>query len=101
MSRRAMALAATASGIVSVTAALALLTSVLLGQEQSGPMVFAAVVLGGAASLAMMTFLALYVYLDAKSRGMNGVFWALLVVVFAGFPGFVVYILIRPHLRTS
>ncbi len=101
MGRRTMALSSIFSGIVSVAAALALVAAILVGPRPDPLMTLVALILCCVASAAMMIFLSLYVYLDAQSRGMKGALWAFLVLLFAGFPGFVVYLLVRPARRAA
>ena len=45
--------------------------------------------------LCVPLLIAIYVYRDAKRRGMNGALWALIAVIVPALMGFVVYLLTR------
>lgn len=102
MNTRTLSRAAIAFGTVGALCMLAL--TILIFQSPDPNRVptpaIALVVAGGVSMLAMMSFVALYVYYDAESRGMKGGLWALLIFLFASLPGFLIYLLMRtPKLR--
>ncbi len=52
--------------------------------------------IGGLIGLAIWIFLIIYVYKDAKARGMENAVLLTIVTAFTGLLGFVIYLLMRP-----
>lgn len=46
-------------------------------------------------NLLMPVFIGIYVYRDAKMRGMEAALWTLLAVLIPGFIGFIIYLVVR------
>jgi FlaA1/EpsC-like NDP-sugar epimerase len=89
---------ATAAVVSAITAALSSFTLALLMLLTGDHVRFASlvvlIVIAAASALAMMVFLAIYMYQDARSRGMSGTL-AVLLLLLVGPPGLVIYLLIR------
>jgi hypothetical protein len=52
--------------------------------------------IGGLVGLAIWIFLVVYVYRDAKARGMDNAVLLTILTAFTGILGFVIYLLMRP-----
>jgi hypothetical protein len=52
--------------------------------------------IGGLIGLAIWIFLIIFVYKDAKSRGMDNAVLLTVVTAFTGLLGFIIYLLMRP-----
>ena len=52
--------------------------------------------IGGLVGLAIWIFLVVYVYRDAKARGMENAVLLTILTAFTGLLGFVIYLLMRP-----
>jgi hypothetical protein len=98
MTTRSLATGAVLSGVLLAGSSFALVLLSFLGpEEEMGPMLPALIVLCVAAATAMMVLLGLYMYKDARSRGMSGGL-AVLLLVLIGPPGLVIYLLLRKPL---
>ena len=51
---------------------------------------------GGLVGLAIWIFLVVYVYRDAKARGMDNALMLTILTAFTGLLGFIIYLLMRP-----
>lgn len=102
MNTRTLSRAAIAFGILGALCMAALMVFLFRSPDPDvvPPAALALAAAGGLSFLGMMSFVALYVYYDAESRGMKGGLWALLIFLFASLPGFLIYLLMRtPRLR--
>ena len=52
--------------------------------------------IGGLVGLAIWIFLVVYVYRDAKARGMDNAVLLTILTAFTGLLGFIIYLLMRP-----
>ncbi|MDQ6859899.1 MAG: hypothetical protein M3032_01905 [Verrucomicrobiota bacterium] len=55
--------------------------------------------IGGLVGLAIWIFLVVYVYRDAKARGMDNAVLLTILTAFTGLLGFVIYLLMRPKTK--
>jgi hypothetical protein len=55
--------------------------------------------IGGLVGLAIWIFLVVYVYRDAKARGMDNAVLLTVLTAFTGLLGFVIYLLMRPKTK--
>ena len=94
MRTRPLAAGAAFCGILAGVSAILFAALTLCGIALPDPAMIAFLVLIGTSALAMMVLLGLYMYHDARSRGMNGLLAALLLFL-SGPPGLVIYLLIR------
>lgn len=102
MSTRQLATWAAGSGILAGFLGITLATLMLFHEGEPPTALFVTLLVGAIVSaLGMMVFLGLYMYFDARSRGMNGALSALLLFL-VGPPGLVIYLLIRtPRVQRS
>jgi hypothetical protein len=91
---RSLATAAIVCGLIAAAGGLSF-TALTLSGVAEGPVVFMLLPVAILASFGVMGFLSLYVYYDGRRRGMKSGLWALLIFLFAGLPGFLVYLLMR------
>lgn len=55
--------------------------------------------IGGLVGLAIWIFLVVYVYRDAKARGMDNAVLLTILTAFTGLLGFIIYLLMRPKTK--
>jgi TctA family transporter len=99
MKARRLKLEVRAKGLLSLALASALAASVLAEPGDFGYAFLALLMFGGIILLiigliAVWILLAMWVYRDAKKRGMEATLW-LLVVLLTGFIGLIVYLIVR------
>ena len=99
MKAKLLKLAVQAKGLLSLALASALAARVLAEPSDFGYALLALLVFGGIILLIIGLFvvwilLAVWVYRDAKKRGMEATLWLLLVLL-TGFIGLIVYLIVR------
>jgi hypothetical protein len=57
--------------------------------------------IGGLIGLAIWIFLVVYVYRDAKARGMDNAVLLTVLTAFTGLLGFIIYLLMRPKTKVQ